>query len=85
MLKSTDALLKKPEVIGQQVHSHDPRGKHKNGQGNLESSCNIRYVMTIKGMVGHNCLQVISSFRPVNRIDYIYGQGLIEGEADREG
>ena len=40
--------------------------------------------MTIEGMVGHNRLQVIGSFCPVNRIEDIDSEGLIEGETDRE-
>ena len=56
VVKSSDALLKKPEVIGHQVQGHYPRGKHKNRQGNLETSCHVRDVMTIEGMVGDNRL-----------------------------
>ena len=85
MVKSSDALLKKPEVIGHQVQGHDPRSKNQNRQGNLETPCNVRDVMTIEGMVGDNRLKMVCSFSLVHRIDHIDGQALIESETNREG
>ena len=85
MVKSSDTLLKKPEVISHQVQGHDPRGKNQDRQGNLETPCNVRDVMTIEGMVGDNHLQVVGSFRLVHRIDHIDCKALIECETNREG